>query len=65
MRAHKMTHHIQEIVQNPALSAGAAALGAATWLEWVTPIAGLFTIIWLGINIGIKLYQFIQWIRKK
>ena len=29
----------------------AATVGALTWFDWVSPLAGLFTIVWLGIRI--------------
>ena len=34
-----------------AVDISAATTGGLVWFEWIHPIAGLFTIVWLGISI--------------
>tara|TARA_R100001086_G_scaffold197247_1_gene113784 strand:- start:3306 stop:3479 length:174 start_codon:yes stop_codon:yes gene_type:complete len=34
-----------------AVDISAATTGGLVWFEWIHPVAGLFTIVWLGISI--------------
>jgi len=53
-----MIQHIKLVVENPAPSGidyGAASVGVLAWLKMAPEVAGMFTVIWLGIRIFIAL----------
>tara|TARA_Y100001937_G_scaffold71329_1_gene97103 strand:- start:290 stop:463 length:174 start_codon:yes stop_codon:yes gene_type:complete len=41
---------MNEPIKN-TLDVSAATTGAIVWLEWIHPLAGIFTIVWLSISI--------------
>jgi len=41
-----MTEEVKQVAD-----VSAAAIGAMTFLDWISPVAGIFTIVWLALRI--------------
>lgn len=53
-----MTEEIKQVTD-----VSAAAIGAMTFFDWISPVAGIFTIVWLALRIW-ETQTVQRWIQK-